>query len=341
MSKILSTDLKLALHIEKEQIKTLKDELNSEKANSQMLQQRCDYLENSVISTLLERLKTLEGTVERLQATPQDEGRLRWLEDTVERLWAISRDELLLSNNLLGTFGWGYVTEATYRGRRVAAKCIHEESVSPHNHKMFVKEMKILARCRHQNLLEFIGAVPDYPAIILIELMDVILREALANGTVTPNHVHPISMDIAQALVYLHSIQPHPLIHCDVNASNVLMKSTRNRWLVKLCDLSSAKFAKLTNEPAPDVFLYAAPEVQQRETVHQQTVKMDVYSFGVLLIEMLTREIPTGSIEALVRSVQSRWPRFVPLITSCTVTNPYQRPSMRQVIDQLDKIIMK
>ena len=261
----------------------------------------------------------------------------------MERLWAISRDEVLLSNSILGKFGWGYVTEATYRGRRVAAKCIHEEGVSPHDHEVFVKGIKILARCHHQNLVEFIGAVPDYPAIILLELMDATLREALASGTVTPNHIHPISMDVAQALVYLHSIQPHPLIYHAVNAGNVLLKSSRNRWVVKLCDLSCAKFAKLTNEPAPDVFLYAAPEVQhaQKETAHQQTVKIDVYSFGVLLIEMLTREMPTGSIEALVRSVQSRWTCFVPLITSCTVTNLYQRPSMRQVIDQLNTIIMK
>ena len=173
--------------------------------------------------------------------------------------------------------------------------------------------------------------------------MDTNLRAALADGTATLNHIHPISMDVAQALVYLHSIQPHPLIHHDVNAGNVLLKITRNRWLVKLCDLSSAKFAKLTNEPASDFFLYAAPEVQHahRETAHLQTVKIDVYSFGVLLIEMLTREMPTGSIEALVRSVQSRWPHFIPLITSCTVTKPYQRPSMRQVIDQLNTIIMK
>ena len=59
--------------------------------------------------------------------------------------------------------------------------------------------------------------------------------------------------------------------------------------------------------------------------------------FWVLLIEMLTREEPTGSIETLMKSVQSY---FVPLITSCTVTDPNQRPSMRQVIDQLDTIIM-
>ena len=315
----LSTDLKLELHIEKEQTKKL---MNIEKANSQLLQQRCDYLENTVISNLLERLEALEGTVERLQTTSQDEERLKRLEDTVERLWAISRDEVLLSNNILGTGGWGYVTEATYRGRRVAAKCLHEAIVSPHNQELFGKEMKISARCRHRNLVEFVGAVPDHPAIIVIELMNCTLRTALANRRATPNHFLPISMDVAQGLLYLHSIQPHPLIHRDVSAPNVLLKATGNGWIAKLSDLGSAQFANLAQTLAPGCFLYAAPEVRQEDSARQQTVKMDVYSFGVLLIEMLTREMPTGSIEALVRSVQSRWPRFVPLITSCTVTDP-------------------
>ena len=336
----LSTDLKLELHIEKQQTKKLQEELILEKVNSQVLQLRCDYLENTVISNLLERLKALEGTVERLQTTSQDEERLKRLEDTVERLWAISRDEVLLSNNILGTGGWGYVTEATYRGRRVAAKCLHEAIVSPHNQELFAKEMKISARCRHRNLVEFIGAVPDHPAIIVIELMDSTLRASLANRRATPNHFLPISTDVAQGLLYLHSIQPHPLIHRDVSAPNVLLKVAGNGWIAKLSDLGSAQFANLAQTLAPGCFLYAAPEVQQRDSACQQTVKIDVYSFGVLLIEMLTREMPTGSIEALVRSVQSRWPRFVPLITSCTVTDPNRRPSMRQVIDQLDTIVM-
>ena len=103
--------------------------------------------------------------------------RLQRLEDTVERLWAISQDEVHLSNNILGTGGWGYVKEATYRGSRVAAKCLHELIVSPHNQELFAKEMKISARCRHRNLVEFIGAVPDHPTIIVIELMDCTLRQ--------------------------------------------------------------------------------------------------------------------------------------------------------------------
>ena len=338
--EILSADFKLQLHIEKEQTKKLKQELNSEKANAQILQQRCDYLENTVISTLLERMKALETNVERLQTTSQDEERLKRLEDTVERLWAISRDEVLLSNKILGTGGWGYVIEATYRGRRVAAKCLHEAIVSPRNQELFAKEMKILARCRHRNLVEFIGAVPDHPVIIVIELMNCTLRAALLNRRAIPNHIHPISMDIAQGLLYLHSVQPHPLIHRDVSASNVLLKAAGNGWIAKLSDLGSAQFVNLAQSLAPGCPLYSAPEVQQEYSARQQTVKIDVYSFGVLLIEILTREMPTGSIEALVRSVQSRWPRFVPLITSCTATDPNQRPSMRQVIDQLDTIIM-
>jgi len=323
------------LHSEQEQTKKLQEELNSEK-------QRCNYLENTVIASLLKRLQVLEDAVEKLQTITGDVSqitlleRLKGLEDTVERLWAISRDEVVLSNNILGTGGWGYVTKATYRGRTVAAKCLHEAIVSHYNQELFSKEMKISARCHHRNLVEFIGAVPDHPAIIVIELMDTTLRAALANRRATPNHIHPISIDVAQGLLYLHNIQPHPLIHRDVSAPNVLLKTTENGWIAKLCDLGSAQFVHLAQTLAPGCFLYAAPEVQQRDSAYQQTVKIDVYSFGVLLIEMLTREMPTGSIETLVRLIQSRWPRIAPLITSCTATDPNRRPSMRQVIDYLD-----
>ena len=305
---------------EKERVKGLQEELDAEKAKSQFLEQKCHYLENTIIANLLERMKTVE--------------------DTVERLWTISRDELLLSNNILGTGGWGYVKEATYRGHRVAAKCLHEAIVSPHNQERFAKEMKTSARCRHQNLIEFIGAVPDHPAIIITELMDYTLRAALDNSRATPHHIHPISMNVAQGLLYLHNIRPHPLIHRDVSAPNVLLKAAGNGWIAKLSDLGSAQFANIAISLAPGCFLYAAPEVRQKDSARHQTVKMDVYSFGVLLIEMLTREMPEGSIEALVQSVQPRWPHCVPLITSCTATDPTQRPSMQEVIDQLNGIVI-
>ena len=123
--------------------------------------------------------------------------------------------------------------------------------LSPHNQELFAKEMKISARCRHCKLVEFIGAVPDHPAIIVIELIDFTLHATLANRRATPNHIHPISMDVAQGLLYLHSIQHHPLIHHDVSAPNVLLKAAGNGWIAKLSDLL---VCQPCSDPCPRVF---------------------------------------------------------------------------------------
>jgi len=299
----------------------VEQELQAEKESSQTLKAKCHYLENTVIAGLIQRMETLEVAVQ-----------------AVERLWVVSRDEVHLSNTILGTGGWGYVTVATYRGRRVAAKCLHKGIASHYNKDQFEREIRISAQCRHRNLLEFIGAVPDHPAIILTEIMDTNLRDALVDRRATPSHIHPISMDIAQGLLYLHSIQPHPLIHRDVSAPNVLLKADGNGWIAKLSDLGSAQFAHIAQTLGPGAIIYAAPEVTQRDSAHQQTVKIDIYSYGVLLIELLTREMPAKSIGSLLRSIQSRWPHYVPLITNCTNVNPDNRPSIQQVIEQLSTV---
>jgi len=307
-------------HITEQQKSTqLEEKLQKVEQELHIEREKCYYLENTVIAGLIQRLETVEVAIQ-----------------AVERLWVVSRDEVHLSNTMLGTGGWGYVTEATYRGRRVAAKCLHIGIASHYNQDQFEREIRISARCRHRNLLEFIGAVPDHPAIILTEIMDANLRDALVDRRVAPNHIHPVSMDVAQGLLYLHNIQPHPLIHRDVSAPNVLLKADGNGWIAKLSDLGSAQFAHIAHTLGPGAIIYAAPEVKQTESAPQQTVKIDIYSYGVLLIEMFSREMPKGNISVLLGSVQSRWPHYAPLITSCTNVDPNKRPTMRQVIDQLN-----
>ena len=312
-----------SLELIKKKSTRLLDQLHLLQAQTEyyQLQQKCGYLENTDIANLQEQLKELESKC------------------AMEKSWAISRDELILCNDILERGDWGYLKEATYKGCKVAAKCFQKGIVSPHNKQTFVKKVNTLCDCHHQNIVEFIGVVVDHPSIIVTELMDCTLYAALDDENITPKHIHSISIDVAHGLLYLHNIQPQPIIHCNVNTLNVLLKKDKNRWIAKLSDLCSAQFAHLANVQllVPEYCdgVHSAPEVQQEDSAHQQTVKIDVYSFGVLLIEMLTREMPTGSIEALVRSVQSRWPHCVPLITSCTVTDPNQRPSMGEVIDQL------
>ena len=305
--------------------------LISEQQKTESLEARCEYLESSIAAEK-QKSKSLET-----KCNSQEE-RLKAMEDTVERLWAIPRDEISFSSKILGTGGWGYVIEATFRGRRVAAKCLHEAITSPHNEEMFAKEMKMFARCRHKNLVEFIGAVPDHPAIIVIEMMDCTLRSALNDGTANLNHIHSICIDVAQGLVYLHSIQPHPVIHRDVSAPNVLLKAVGTGWIAKLSDLGSAQFANIAQTQAPGCMLYAAPEVQQKDTALKQTEKVDVYSYGILLIEILTREMPTGTISQLINSLIPIWPQFISLIQRCTNTDPTRRPTMMEVVNYLNKI---
>ena len=339
------TTLETRLSAEERKSASLKERLTKEERKSAAQETRCQSLETRCQS-FETRCEALESSLaaekqksQQLQAKcDSQEVRLKTVEDTVERLWAISRDEISLSNKILGTGGWGYVTEATFRGRQVAAKCLHEAIVSPHNQELFAKEMKISARCRHKNLVEFIGAVPDHPAIIVIEIMDCTLRSALSNGKVIPNHIHPICVDVAQGLIYLHSIQPHPLIHRDVSAPNVLLKAVGTGWIAKLSDLGSAQFANIAQTLAPGCVLYAAPEVQQRDTALKQTEKVDVYSYGVLLIEILKRDMPTGHLSQLINSLIPIWPQFISIIQRCTNSDPSRRPTMCDVIISLNKI---
>ena len=117
---------------------TVETRLATEEQKSATLERRCEYLE-----TLLAAEKQKSQSLE--EKCNNQEERLRTVEDAVERLWTISRDEITLSNKILGTGGWGYVKEVTFRGRCVAAKCLHETIISPHNQELFAKEMKISA----------------------------------------------------------------------------------------------------------------------------------------------------------------------------------------------------
>ena len=310
-------------------IKQLQAELSVEQQKTQSLNSRCETLESSLAA---EKEVSL---VLQAKCVSQEE-RLRTMEDTVEQLWTISRDEIDLSNETLGEGGWGYVKEATFRGRRVAAKFLHERIRSPHNQKLFAKEIKIFARCHHKNLVEFIGAVLDHPAIIVVELMNCNLRSALVDGTTTKNHTHSICIDVAQGLVYLHSIQPHPVIHRDVSAPNVLLKAADTGWIAKLSDLGSAQFLNKASSLAPGCVLYAAPEVKYDDTAFKQTEKIDVYSYGVLLIEILSKKIPNGTVSELINSLPST--RCIPLIRDCTNADPAKRPTMKEIITCLNKM---
>ena len=93
--------------------------------------------------------------------------------------WLIEREEVVMTEEVLGSGGWGEVKVGIFRGTRVAVKCLHQLIVSEYYLQLFSREMDIASHVRHPNLLQFIGATRVGNPIIVTELMPTSLRKEL------------------------------------------------------------------------------------------------------------------------------------------------------------------
>ena len=254
-----------------------------------------------------------------------------------ESSWIISREEIHMTEHILGRGGWGEVKVATFRGLRVAAKCLHELIISQYNISVFAREMNIAAKVRHPNLLQFIGATRVGSPIILCELMPTSLRKELETGPLTRPQIVRISQDVSSALNYLHLWKPHPILHRDVSSPNVLLEpSGSGQWKGKLSDYGSANLAQNISSTSvgPGNPFYSAPEAQFPDN---HSPAMDVYSFGVLLVEMILCQPPSPTTAERERQAESiRWPSIKPLVNQCLNRQPTNRPSIAQVLSDLE-----
>ena len=275
------------------------------------------------------------------QTAREAQERARMTEQRVQRLeprhhdqfWVVNREEIQLTDQELGRGGWAVVRVAKFRGLRVAAKCLHTLIVSDYNQQLFVREMSIAARVRHPNLVQFIGAMMEGEPIILTELMSTSLRAVLERRPFNPAQITSISLDVARALNYLHLMHPDPIIHRDISSANVLLEpGPSNSWRAKVSDYGSANFLQQLRTAGPGNPTYAAPEA---DIPSQQSPKMDVYSYGVLLLEMCSRRFPNPEeCEALLQRVQQ--PTMVALIRQCMEREPTIRPTMSHIIGELE-----
>ena len=254
---------------------------------------------------------------------------------TCSRLWVVSHDQFTIGREI-GRGAWASVHETTFRGAKVAAKRLHDEITSPETIELFHQEMEMALHCQHQNIITFLGVTLENHPVILMELMDISLRTAYKRGNVKYQQVLKIFCDITSALHFLHT-RPDPLIHRDVSSANVLLKDCGNEvWLAKLGDLGTAKLQQYCTTPGPGALAYAAPEVADPK---RHSTKMDVYSFGVLVVEVLTKTLPFQNLNTLKGQVQQQFPQYHQLVTSCTNQQSSDRPTMYDVIGQLNKIL--
>ena len=248
--------------------------------------------------------------------------------------WLIERDEITVTGEELGRGGWGEVKVGVFRGKRVAVKCLHQEIISPHYLQLFSREMDVASRVRHPNLLQFIGATKVGQLMIITELMPTSLRRELEKHSLLRCRVLSLSIatDVVSALNYLHSFRPRPILHRDVSSANVLLEpSAGNNWKGKLSDYGSANLMdNITNTSNPGSPVYSAPEAN---TPSLHSAAMDIYSFGILLLEMATDQFPSTVAHEREGSIQDiKWSSVKELVIQCTSTDPSLRPPTDTVL---------
>ena len=248
--------------------------------------------------------------------------------------WVVQREAIEMTGPELGRGGWATVSVATFRGVQVAAKTIHRQIISPHNIQLFRREMNMAARLRHPNLVQFIGATSEGNMVILTELMPTSLRARLEVDTyLQPQFVKSISRDVARALNYLHQMQPDPIIHRDISSANVLLEPLlAGQWRAKLSDYGTVNLVRQLETVNPGSPVYAAPEANNPSL---QSPKMDIYSFGALMLEMLTGQLPTPE-DRLTLLLKVHHDQLLDLIQRCLSERRQDRPDAATIIRELN-----
>ena len=253
--------------------------------------------------------------------------------------WVVKKEEIEMTDEVLGKGGYGEVKVAKFRGLRVAAKCLHEIILSPYNISVFTREIEIAARVRHPNLLQFLGATRVDAPIILSELMPTSLSREIENSPLTNPQIIKIARDVSSALNYLHLWQPHPILHRDVTSHNVLLEPSGNEiWKAKLSDYGSANLVQSisANSVVPGNPFYSAPEAP---FPNEHSPAMDVFSFGVLLMEMILCQPPVyKTADKMAQSETIQWPVMKCLIQMCISHEREIRPSIAEVLTDLEQI---
>ena len=251
----------------------------------------------------------------------------------------------LLKTAPLGTGSYGAVYKAKCDDLPCAGKILHPTLFQSNDPgamtimRRFQQECSFLSAIRHPNIVQYLGSYQDPETqlpVLLMELVDNSLTQFLEQSEEQlPYHTQVnICHDIALALAHLHT---NDIIHRDLSSNNVLLVGAGNR--AKVSDFGMAKLfdvnrSNLTPQTmCPGTQPYMSPEALDDPPVY--TKKLDSFSFGVLGIQIMTRQFPNPS----PRMKKVRDPRF-PVGTQVPVPETERRKSHIDLIDPTHPLLL-
>ncbi|CAL1410450.1 unnamed protein product [Linum trigynum] len=266
--------------------------------------------------------------------------------------YEINSTELDLTNSVQITKGTYCI--ASWRGIEVAVKMLGEEVLSDEDKvRAFRDELDLLQKIRHPNVVQFLGAVTQSsPMMIVTEYLPKgDLREYLKRkGPLRPANAVRFALDIARGMNYLHETRPEPIIHLDLEPSNILRDDSGH---LKVADFGVSKLLTVKEKKpltCQDTSCrYMAPEVFRNE---EYDTKVDIFSFALILQEMIEGYPPFYNKEdpdVLKAYAGTERPPFKAppkyyahgikeLIEECWHENPAKRPTFREILTRLESI---
>ncbi|KAI1899530.1 hypothetical protein AGOR_G00062740 [Albula goreensis] len=239
-----------------------------------------------------------------------------------------------------GSFGSVYRAKWISQDKEVAVKKLLK----------IENEAEILSVLSHKNVIQFYGAILEAPnyGIVTEYASRGSLYEYLSSAESEEMDMGQImtwAMEIAKGMHYLHSEAPVKVIHRDLKSRNVVVTADK---VLKICDFGASRFhSHTTHMSLVGTFPWMAPEVIQSLPVSETC---DTFSYGVVLWEMLTREIPFKGLEGLQvawlvveknerLTIPSCCPvSFAELMRKCWVTDPRERPLFKQILITLESM---
>ncbi|KAL0330459.1 UNVERIFIED_CONTAM: U-box domain-containing protein 52 [Sesamum radiatum] len=254
----------------------------------------------------------------------------------------------------IGEGGYGPVFKGKLDHTPVAIKVLRPDAAQ--GRKQFQQEVEVLSCIRHPNMVLLMGACPEYGCLVY-EFMD---NGSLEDRLFLKGNTPPIpwgirfkiAADIATGLLFLHQTKPEPLVHRDLKPANVLLDHNNT------CKISDVGLARLVPPSVADsvtqyhmtsaagTFCYIDPEYQQ---TGELGTKSDIYSLGVMLLQIITARPPMGLAHHVERAIQNEtfddlldptvpdWPveealSFAKLALKCAELRKKDRPDLAKVI---------
>ncbi|XP_015179869.1 PREDICTED: mitogen-activated protein kinase kinase kinase 11-like isoform X3 [Polistes dominula] len=268
----------------------------------------------------------------------------------------IDFEELQLEE-VIGVGGFGKVYRGFWQKHEVAVKAARQDpdeepSVILENVR---QEAKLFWLLKHENIVQLEGVCLKMPNMCLV--MEYArggsLNRVLSGRKIRPDVLVDWAIQIARGMDYLHNKAPVSLIHRDLKSSNVLLSEPiENDDLqyktLKITDFGLAREVyKTTRMSAAGTYAWMAPEVIKKSTFSKAS---DVWSYGVLLWELLTGETPYKGIDALavaygvaVNKLTLPIPSTCPqpwrcLMEACWSSDSHCRPGFAEILLALDEV---